>query len=133
MASSDARAIPLTGTYTVSGLTSGSFTSDGTRLTAWDLTDHFATRWNNTIQNQTATINDASLFAVGQNLPNPTAAFSVSWDDQLFLAIKGQRQVFGAFNFRLNAMSVPEPSAVLLVLAGLLLLAGYRRRPAGGL
>ena len=128
-------AIPVAGEYLfTSGLT-GTFTSTGTGLINWNITDDLGNVWTTSTPSVRLTSNDATLFVVQTTLA-PSSALVIRWDPSLFStrAVRGLPPI-RPFTF-VKATPVPEPSGFVLVSLGLGLLAlvGYmnrQRREAG--
>lgn len=117
-------AIPLAGNYTfTSGLT-GTFTSDGANLTAWDiigpLGGHFTTG--------VTALNDPDLFITLLERPS----LSLIWADQKFF----EDTVTGSLRtntFTFSSIAVPEASTIVLGVLGLVgvMACPWHRRQAG--
>ena len=128
----DARAIPTQGDYTLSGGLTGTLTSNGSSLTAWNITDPSGSTWCTGCQ-QDVTRNDSFQF---QTLITGTSDFLViAWtqgDPFLFQSGSGG---LGRFTVTLtNTGQVPELQTGSLLALGLLGLLGYgwrQRRQAG--
>ena len=123
------QAIPTAGDYefiSASGL-SGTFTSDGSILTQWDITEPSGYQWQDTLLTQEVIVNDQGAFVTADPL-NLFQILSLSWDPNpqstgvSYFAPGSDTE--GTATFK----SVPEPSTALLVLAGLGFLAGYSWR-----
>lgn len=140
MTPAPSHAIPNAGDYTfTSGLT-GSFTSDGTALTAWnffDPTNGPGLIWSSSDLNQVAHINNAVGFLASQ--PNGTFApptISLGWSGGEFTAFSPlfspPTGLIPSQGFQYQ--SVPEGSSLWMLVPGLLAVLGYnwmRRRQTG--
>lgn len=123
-------AIPVAGDHIFTLGFSGTFTTDGNQVTAFDITvptgDRITTA--DVVPGHPTTVNDAGMFAP----VNTVNSFAVRWNTDL-----GQYFQPGVGNTIIDiayaTASVPEPPAGLLILIGLVLLAGYgwRHQQAG--
>lgn len=136
-------AIPVAGNYQFTNGLTGTFISDGTKLTAWNihvpypgLTGDgvpYVTHFCNTCLQPVHT-NDSDLFftfdltqVAGPNLAIGWTVGPQGGSEYLFSG-EGERLAGGAVSFRLhNPTSVPEPSSGLLLLAAALALLSYGR------
>ena len=127
-----AHAIPTAGDYVfTSGLT-GTFTSTGSSLSAWQITDPSGNPYNSLTD--TVVDNSPVLFAVktGPDFP----FLQLEWDisglgNHAFQYVLDSGFASGSLPMTFQAVSsssVPEPSAVVLLGIGLLALVGYVRR-----
>lgn len=147
--------IETPGDYIFTGGLTGSFHSDGMKLTTWNFTYNPSTpdpldpltTWKDTevdnllsLNPQTLIDNDASQF---YSFDSNFYYIQIIWDPLVFtnplIPIPPTFPVFNTpsttinsepayFSFSIAQASVPEPSSALLLLAGLVLLAGYRWR-----
>ena len=121
-----AHAIPVSGDYVFTTGITGSFTSNGTKLTAWDFVlDGSAVTWRHDNTTQVVLANDGTAWFAQDT--QATKEASIIWglsaagiDDLL------DRVTFNTISISYKAASVPEPSAGLLLLVGLVMLVGYR-------
>ena len=142
-------AIPIAGTYNfTSSILTGSFTSDGAKLTDWNFTTRPTTiTFFNLTPNTTILFNNQNRF--GQRNPaSPFAEIEIFWNgtNTTNLQNRVERTVIvppGVPEFRtrvnLNGTAtrvqvspIPEPTTLLLTATGLLALAGYRWRQRRG-
>lgn len=142
MTSGPVHAIPMAGNYAFTSGFTGIFTSDGTKLTAWDFRDPSNYHWSDRIiidRNEIVLVhaNDANGF--GANLHNRhllnevdlqysqtnSSAFRYSFFN--FSAPPGNNNGSGIGTFHV-ASSVPIPSTFLPFVLGLLILVGYHWR-----
>jgi hypothetical protein len=134
-------AIPVAGEYVfISGLT-GTFTSDGNRLTAWSIDDpNTDVVWNsaNTLQEVTSNVDlqFVTRFNSGGDT-GTTSTLEIVWDDLSFATIIRPNDSNGEEELRIDSgivafgpqrASVPEPSSILSALIGVALLAAYTLR-----
>ena len=123
----NALAIPLAGDYILSGDINGTFTSDGSKLTAWEFTSQ---NFNLAVWNTSTSIvisNDASLFSAVVPIPSPWISdlLNLSWNG-LFYAEQPIPDVFGVFRGPITISAVPEPTTLLLLAVALLGLISIR-------
>ena len=119
-------AIPSAGDYTfTSGLT-GTFTSDGTQLTKWSITDPGNFLWE-TPSTPSIDLNDTISFRIGTLDANNN--LSILWPLNMFTWVEGGViQAARSFAFAPNTQTVPEGTMIWLLALGLLALLGYDRR-----
>jgi hypothetical protein len=105
----------------------GTFTSDGSALSAWNFTDLIGHTWNNSNPDQQPLFNDQFAIQLGENITSNF--FALVWSTQEVSASSpfSNGTQNGTFVFT-PASPVPEPSVGVLLLAGLVVLAGYRWR-----
>lgn len=134
-------AVPIAGEYVfTSGLT-GTFTSDGNRLTAWFIDDpNTDVVWNsaNTLQEVTSNIDLHFITRFNSGGDAGTASrLEIVWDDLSFATLIRQNGSNGEDELRIDSgviafdsrrASVPEPSSFLSVLMGIALLSAYAMR-----
>ena len=127
-------AIPLPGTYDLSSsVLIGSFTSDGDELTDWDFTNASLTSpFTPTRPNTIVEFNGVALFShVTDNPPQNHPAISISWNrqalDQIIIRFDdSDNNIFIDRSGTATRTTIPGPSTMPLVAAGLLGFAGYR-------
>ena len=127
-----AHAIPVAGDYEfTSGLT-GTFTSDGNSLTAWSFRDPLTSvLWRNNDPSIQVNDNNEYGLLLGTSF---FGALQLSWG--FGIVHVAPPNVFATYDitFKKPSENVPEPSAGLLLLAGLVMLVGYgwrQQRHAG--
>lgn len=138
-----AMAIPIAGDYSLSSDfgVSGTFTSDGAMLTAWDFTSSLYGSWDSSA---TPVNNDVDDFVAGYN--STEFAVWLQWlgpstsliGNGAILKVSSGSQVSGAVRFTAIDASqdnggtvVPEPASLLLFAVGLLILGGSLTRKRG--
>lgn len=145
MTPSSSHAIPTAGDYIFTSGPTGTFTSSGTDLTAWSITDLSGKTWSNLD-------NSLTLLANGPNFFEQTGAQSalnglperlfISWTDLTtqisFKIAEGCCRTTVPLSFTYTSVApVPEPASLVLMSLGLglLLLVDFvrRRRRQGGL
>ena len=127
-----AHAIPVQGDYVFTSGLSGTFSSDGSKLTAWNIIDPNAITWANTNLTQTVVFNDSSYLG----LQSGTAAqILLDWGRAHVNGNAGRQFFSNNFSFIVAPpTAVPEPRSGSLLALGLLALLGYgwrQRRQAG--
>ena len=122
-----AHAIPVVGDYEFTHFLTGTFTSDGNTLTAWDITavsPQFSGHWTSTDPNLNLTLNNESYFRA--KIPTSTSGIDVylyiDWLQSSAVA-ETTTGYLAASSFAYTR--VPEPSGALLLLAGLVTIAIY--------
>ena len=137
-------AIPSAGTYDFTSGLAGSFTSDGSMLTNWMITDPFGATWTPSTPSSSHIVNN-NINVFHQELFVPAFFFDdlfIDWNAFLFISNNASNFLLEgvvsrsseAFTFSQLPNSVPEPATGLLLLSGLALLAAYsvrQRRPTG--
>ena len=134
--SSPTYAIPVAGNYIFTNGLDGTFTSDGTKLTAWNITLQplSSTVFCDACGQQTSS-NDLSFFQAIDKSITPTEELSLSWMDKTWGLLQ-ETQTTGTFDYKVvGTAGVPEPSVVLLLSGGFLALAlyGWRQQRQIGL
>lgn len=117
--------IPTAGTYVfTSGLT-GSFTSDGAKLTDWNITDLLGQVWT-PLTPVIASTNNPFVFGQVRAI---NESFSLDWNMNITTATHGLQVTAGNFGFAASS-AVPEASSGALagLGLGLLMLIDYVRR-----
>jgi hypothetical protein len=141
VASGPVHAIPMAGNYAFTSGFTGVFTSDGSKLTAWDFKDPSNYHWSDRITVDREPIivhaNDANGF--GANVHNRilynevnleyghTNPFAFRYDFVNNRDDSGIGSGSGMGTFQVNS-SVPIPSTFLPFVVGLLILVGYHWR-----
>lgn len=125
-----AHAIPVQGDYLfTSGLT-GTFSSDGSKVTIWDFIDPFNVHWTAADGPSQVFLNNASFLS----LSNKTNFVVLDWSSFIARVVGPNGNSATIFTIDSAQTPIPEPSSGLLLLAGLGLLAAYglrQRRQAG--
>ena len=118
------QAIPVAGNYLLTSGLTGTFTSDGNKLTAWAITDAFNIVWTPTTTFSSAVlVNGADEFIQGQD-QLPLHGLIIDWT-------LNEATSFNIFDFNISTITykvvsnVPEPSGLALVGLGLGVLALY--------
>jgi hypothetical protein len=142
---SSSHAIPTAGDYIFISGPTGTFTSSGTDLTAWSITDLSGKTWSNLDNSLTLLANGPDFFeqtGAPSTLLSPPERIFISWTDMTaqisFKIDAGCCRTTAPLSFTYTSVaSVPEPTSFALVGLGLglLLLADYvrRQRRQGGL
>lgn len=132
--SSPSHAIPLAGNYEFTNGFTGTFTSNGSQLTAWNFTlpSMSSTVFCKACGQDTPT-NSSSIFVTTNNSVTPNEGLSIFWSNNSW-NFQFETLETGTFAYRAKPAGVPEPSVVLLLAGGLLALSLYGRlqgrRPA---
>ncbi len=128
--SSPSYAIPIAGNYTFTNGLTGTFTSDGSQLTAWDITvpSLSSTVFCDACGQQIPT-NDISFFHTINKSITPNEELSISWSNNSWSLLQETLET-GTFDYKGKAAGVPEPSFVMLFASGLLavFLYGWQQR-----
>lgn len=129
---SPSHAIPIAGNYTFTNGLTGSFTSDGNQLTAWNITipSLTSTVFCKACGQQTQT-NSSALFLTINKSVTPNEELSILWSKNSW-SLQLETLETGTFTYKANRAGVPEPSAVMLLASGLIVLSLYgwqQRRP----
>lgn len=130
LTSAPAEAIPVAGNYLFTSGLSGSFTSNGSSLTAWSIDDLFFNNWSHTIPLQLVPTNEARNFFTHFS----TESLAIDWVHNEYVSASSLGLELNAFTITSASTPVPEPNSALLLGLGLLLLLGYgwrQRRQAG--
>lgn len=145
MTPSSSHAIPTAGDYIFTSGPTGTFTSSGTDLTAWSITDLFGKTWSNLDNSLTLQANGPDVFEqIGDpsTLNGVPELLRIVWTD--LTTQHAGKMASGCcvatapipFTYT-RVTSVPEPASLILVGLGLslLVLVGYvnRQRHQGGL
>lgn len=125
--SSPTYAIPVAGNYVFTNGLGGTFTSDGTQLTAWNITTLLSSTVFCNACGQVTSFNDPSSFQTIDNSITPNEELSLSWANNGWGLLQ-ETQSTGTFAYKAKTAGVPEPSVVLLLSGGLLALALYGRQ-----
>ena len=130
--SSPSYAIPIAGNYTFTNGLTGTFTSDGNKLTAWNITipSLSSTVFCKACGLDTPT-NGSAIFVTANKAVTPNEELSIFWSTNSW-SLQLETLESGTFTFKANTAGVPEPSAVLLLASGLIVLSLYgwqQRRP----
>lgn len=134
-------AFPFAGDYVFTGELSGTFTSDGTKLTTWSFSDRYSgINWDTASSNQSWSLNNTmrlSLICHYCGEPSLLWGFSIDWTAQppQYEVIDTSLPVSGSVEYHL-IQAVSEPTPLALLALGLSLLAlveyhGRQRRQAG--
>ena len=132
--SSPSYAIPIAGNYIFTNGLTGTFTSDGNHLTAWNITipSLSSTVFCKACGQDTPT-NSSSIFVTINKAVTPNEELSLFWSNNSW-NFQSETLETGTFAYKAKPTGVPEPSVVLLLASGLLALALYGRlqgqRPA---
>lgn len=132
-------AIPIAGSYAfTSGLT-GAFTSNGTSLTSWAITDTFGNSFTFGTPSQVVLQNNPGLFAIQippvVNVEPNSFILEIPWDPaqeaqapfrntHILLGVGSLAVVNGTATWN-PVVATPEPSTSILMIVGLLLMLGY--------
>lgn len=123
--SSPSHAIPIAGSYVFTNGLTGTFTSNGSQLTAWNITLSSLTSTvfcqGCGLQVQT---NSPSLFATMNKSVTPNEELSLGWGNNSW-SLQLETLESGTFAYKATTAGVPEPSVVLLLASGLLALSLY--------
>ncbi len=126
--SSPTYAIPVAGNYVFTNGLDGTFTSDGSKLTVWNITTQLSSTIFCNACGQLTPLNDSSSFQTIDTSITPNEEFSLLWANSTW-GFTQEIQTTGDFAYKLvGTAGVPEPSVVLLLSGGLLALALYGRR-----
>jgi len=134
--SSPTYAIPVAGNYVFTiGDLGGTFTSNGTQLTAWNITTSLSSTVFCNACGQLTSFNDSSTFLTIDQSITPNEELSLSWIDKTW-GFTQEIQTTGTFDYKVVGIAgVPEPSVVMLLSGGFLALAlyGWQQRRQSGL
>jgi hypothetical protein len=125
--SSPSYAIPIAGNYVFTNGLGGTFTSNGTQLTAWNITTLLSPTIFCAACGQQTSFNDSSSFVTIDKSITPNEELSISWANNSWGLLQ-ETQSTGTFAYKAKIAGVPEPSVVLLLSGGLLALALYGRQ-----
>ncbi len=122
--SSPSYAIPIAGDYVFTNGLTGTFTSDGSQLTAWNIT--VPSPSSITFCNacgQLTSFNDSFIFDTIDKSITSNEELSISWPDKTWSLLQ---ETLSSGTFDYKAAGVPEPSLVTLLASALLTLSLYR-------
>lgn len=123
--SSPSEAIPLAGNYTFTNGLTGTFTSDGNQLTAWNISiPSLSTTIFCKACGQDTPTNSSFIFVTANRSVTPNEELSLFWSSNSW-NLQLETLESGTFTYRANTTGVPEPSLVMLLVTGLLAISLY--------